>query len=171
MKNRYIYLGGPISGLTYAQAHFWRSPESTFCKMLVNDGWEPLSPMRGKEEFRMDGVLAADFDGGGEAVKRDLADIRKSECVLFNFVSESDKPSIGSLIELGFAYAERKPIIVVTEDRQYDHVFLHFMVRAIVPSIRAAIDEIELIKTGLDYKASQFARLLKEAHPEAVAYE
>lgn len=124
-----VYLAGPITGLRFDEAAEWRE------SFDLPEGWAGLSPLRGKEHLRSDVILASDFDGGSVAVARDLTDIEKCDVVLANFLG-AESISAGTMAEIGFAYANYKPIIVVLEEGSvHDHVFVKHMATSIVPTL------------------------------------
>lgn len=65
---RAVYLGGPITGLTFDDAEGWR--ETIVKRPDWPEGWAALSPMRDKEQFRVDGPLPSTFDEGAAAVRQ-----------------------------------------------------------------------------------------------------
>lgn len=103
-----VYLGGPITGLTFDEATDWRE------QTPLPEGWQGLSPMRDKEKFRIEGPLPSTFDEGSQAVEQDLFDIRVMDVGLWNFLG-AERASIGSCVEIGYAFALAKPIVIVQE--------------------------------------------------------
>lgn len=150
---KHVYLAGPITGLEFDEAKDWRDE---FIEKLARRGWNGLSPMRDKEEFRIKGKLSAFFDEGAAAVDRDLRDIEKSEAVIINF-RDAAAVSLGSSAEMGYAYALGRPIIVVVEGdpgewnkrpegaNPHHHVFTEYMATAIVSSLDDALRALESV--------------------------
>lgn len=150
---KHVYLAGPITGLEFDEAKDWRDD---FIAELKRHGWNGLSPMRDKEEFRIKGKLSAFFDEGAAAVDRDLRDIEKSEAVIINF-RDAQAVSLGSSAEMGYAYALGRPIIVVVEGdpgewnnrpeqaNPHHHVFTEYMATVIVDSLDNALKALESI--------------------------
>lgn len=132
-----VYLAGPITGLHFDEAKDWRD---SFIDRLAAYGWKGLSPMRDKEAFRIKGKLNAFFDEGAAAVERDLQDIRESRAVILNVLG-ADSISLGTMAEMGYAYAEGKPIILVTdgEANPHHHVFTEYMATFVVSSLDDAL--------------------------------
>lgn len=114
-----IYLAGPINGCTDAEANDWR----TKAKQLLAP-YETLDPMardyRGREHERETIV---------EIVEGDKKDIDDSEVVLVYF----EKPSVGTSMEVLYAWEDGKHVVVVNasgktlspwlvyhSDRQFD---------------------------------------------------
>lgn len=111
-----IYLGGPITGLSVAEAFGWREDAT---EILTALGYDVRSPLRGK------GSLQDEFGDEPLTIStntthilkmpyfvRDMYDIDHSGIVIFNFLF-MDKPSIGSMVELGHAHGQGKLIILV----------------------------------------------------------
>lgn len=114
-----IYLAGNITGESYEEATLWRRQVTE----LIGDRAVVLDPMRGKENLSSLTVIGPS-DGDTEAIfHRDLEDVKSSD-ILLAYLSG---PSIGTLFELGYAYALGKHVIVCLEGpmRRYSqHPFL-----------------------------------------------
>ncbi len=138
---RYVYAAGPITGNTFDEAVDWRARLATELWVRTARAWELLSPMRGKEAFRMKGPLPSTFDESKPAVQRDLYDIRRSDAVLVNLVG-ADRVSVGTMCELGYAHAKDKFIVVARShsDRIHDHVFVQELASQVVPTLADAIN-------------------------------
>ncbi len=139
--NRSVYLAGPITGDTYEEARYgWRQEfEDMIYKYNVIldpvDRIKCVSPMRGKEHLldAGDGALSAQADSYDVAIStnkaivtRDYNDVTRTGCMLANLLGVS-KVSIGTMVEFGFAHANRKPIIMVMEKdglNPHDHGFV-----------------------------------------------
>lgn len=163
-----VYLAGPITGLEFDAAKEWRDPSSEFCQRLQALGWETRSPMRDKEKFRVKGKLSAFFDEGAAAVNQDLQDIVEADAVILN-VLDAERVSLGSMAEMGYAYATLTPVIVVTEGEEniHHHVFTDYMAERIVPDLNSAIEA--LVEVHAERKARRngnppYAPPLPELH-------
>lgn len=103
-----VYLAGNIAGLTVKEATYWRDYATPYIESL---GYIILNPMRGKAFNSPDDILG--FSHGeftpNEILERDLSDIRKADIILA-CLSEM---SVGTLFELGYAYALNKDLVVV----------------------------------------------------------
>lgn len=114
-----VYLSGPITGLTYGEARFsWRE---VVAEELGKDGIEVLSPMRHEGHLaEMQDPICPDnlpnhfFSHSKMLVMKDFLDIDVSDIVLVNLLG-AKVVSQGTIIEMGYAYAKQKPIIVVRE--------------------------------------------------------
>lgn len=135
-----VYLGGPITGLTFDEARRWRLHAAA---LLEQRGITSLDPLRGKEELgRTDRPLSSWFDGGLEAVSRDLEDIRFCNVVLLNF-QDCNVASIGTCAEMGYAFSSgMNEVVVVRNTDLYDHVFVDYMADKTFDNLEHALDYI-----------------------------
>ena len=137
-KMKTVYLAGTITGDSYNNATEWRDAA---VKRLESVGLRGLSPMRGKEY--LEGL--EDIADSYEAVMskpqgittRDRFDVANCDLVLVNLLNTS-KVSIGTMIELGWADAYRKPIVLVMED---GNIHDHAMVRQLCGFTVDTLDE------------------------------
>jgi nucleoside 2-deoxyribosyltransferase len=128
---KYVYLCGPIMGLSYASATTWRRAAA---HALALYGVHALDPMRGKEELRaIDGAITARTTPqhgkytSRAIVERDANDIRRASVVLARLDTPHTQPSIGSVAELAWAYMLRIPVVAVLppdESSPYHHPFI-----------------------------------------------
>lgn len=134
-----VYLGGQITGLTFDEARQWRLHATA---KLEEYGITALDPLREKEHLASSDVLTPWFDGGSEAVQRDLWDIRRSDIVLLNF-ENCDHRSIGTCAEMGYAFSSGcAEIVVVRNTETYDHVFVDYMADRTFDHLRGALEYI-----------------------------
>lgn len=139
-----VYLAGPIAGLTYGQSTIWRT---NVAKVLTELGYDVYSPMR----ERLD--LAILFDQEAiphthpsfrDPFERDIHDIDRCDYVLANlWRPEGVGPSVGTLVELGYAKALGKYIIVVAPDGENEHPFIKGVANSLVCTIDEALDLFE----------------------------
>lgn len=121
-----VYLSGPITGLNYGECSEWR-------KQAIEEfrkyGITGVSPMRFKEHLD-DGSILGDADENPlttepALITRDRFDVASCDVLFVNFLGARDV-SIGSLFELAWADAYRKPIVTVMEreGNVHDHKFV-----------------------------------------------
>lgn len=108
-----IYLSGPMSGLTERAAADWRR----FVTLDLQEmGMHAINPMRG-ERFAPGPITSAKsaFKSCShyDVTARDLHDVQKADAVLINLAG-SQEVSIGTIMELAWAYQARVPVVVVT---------------------------------------------------------
>ena len=126
MSKEYVYLAGPITGFTFTEAQDWRTEAA---KALDSDKIETLTPMRGKDFLVKEGVLHSGSYGDTIAsskgiTRRDMNDTTRSSVVLVNLLGAT-KVSIGTVMEIAWAYNHQIPCIVAMEK---DNVHRHAMI-------------------------------------------
>ena len=146
MKN-YVYLAGPITGLTFQGATDWRTHAAA---LLDSDNVECLSPLRGKDFLKNAGVLhAGTYDGilttGKGIMRRDFFDCTRSTAVLVNLLG-AEKISMGTVMELGWCYQAQIPTVVVMENNNiHNHVMVNEACTYTVGSIEQAIETMKFL--------------------------
>lgn len=145
-----VYLCGPIAGCTYDEARYgWRKKLAELIKPEI----PILSPMRQEghlaEVVGELGTFAPDNHAIATQraiVAKDKLDIRQSSLVVANFLG-AERVSIGSVVEIGFASALGKPIVLVIEPEGnvHDHLFVREMSDVRVSSIRDAADIVNAL--------------------------
>jgi nucleoside 2-deoxyribosyltransferase len=126
--SKQVYLGGPITGLSYSEARDGWRPEFAG---LLDISIYPLSPMRQEghlAEIKKISAHSYDYNQLSSAkgiVAKDMLDIERSAIVVFNFLG-AKKISAGSVWEMGYAKRARKPILIIMEPEgnPHDHVFI-----------------------------------------------
>lgn len=126
MQKKSIYLAGPITGKSYQDARYgWRKQ---FVAMLESRGAGHIqchSPMRERDALQDEKFISADcgypsltgFGTSKGILTRDHNDVMNSDLVVANFLGTTSV-SVGTCVEVGFAYAHRKPLIAVLEERK-----------------------------------------------------
>jgi len=118
MTRPLVYLSGGMRGLTGAEARRWRDLASRLLRENYNIG--VLDPMRDLRAIADTDVIRATYDSHNPFLSntgmlhRDYLDVQRCSGVLVNLLNHT-QTSIGSIIEVGWAYALRKPIVVVLE--------------------------------------------------------
>ena len=151
-----IYLAGPITGLSYEDAtNGWRKQ---FTKMMPNH-IICFSPMRGKKYLKKE----TELDGRPDSYRthamatakgittRDRNDVKNTDLMVVNF-QNTERVSIGTCVEFGWADAFRKPLIMITDenDQIHNHIMLHEIAGYIVYSLEEAAElAIALLTPGV----------------------
>lgn len=143
-----VYLAGPITGLTYAEARQWRKefsydlPESIKC----------YCPLRGKNYLSSKRTLTAvatsnkPLSTSKGILSRDHFDVMTCDVLVVNFIGAT-RVSIGTVAEIAWAYNAKKPIVLIMDkDNIHDHDFINEMADFTVQSLNEAK---ELVKTIL----------------------
>lgn len=135
-----VYLAGGITGLTFERAAGWRRE-----LIAAYPEIEWLDPLRGKDHLgNGNRPLPSDFEGDGQiaAVWQDLDDIDRCDAVLMNLMYTSHA-SIGTMAELGYAFAREKPChVAVDEGGVHDHLFVRVLAATISRSLVDAVEEV-----------------------------
>lgn len=111
-----VYLAGPIAGLTYDGAQYWRE---VAIDMLKEHGIDGYSPLRNKRFLRDHGAIGVGQWNNVMAsdrgiMTRDHYDCMTSDAIICNLLS-AEKVTIGSVMEIAWAFAYRKPLVVMME--------------------------------------------------------
>lgn len=143
MSRPVVYLAGPITGHTYDDASDWRSAAE---RRLRVGGLDTASPLRCKEYLRPVGVLEKNYhdlnvlSGPKGITTRDRNDVMRCDLVLA-YMLDAERVSIGTMIELGWADAFRKPIVLVEEKGGlHDHEMASTVAGFQVPTLDEALD-------------------------------
>lgn len=121
-----IYLAGPINGCSDAEAMNWRE----WFKVVATDDIF-VDPM--KRDYR--GKEANDYR---EIVEMDKRDIRSCDVVVVMYA----QPSVGTSMEVLFAWTLGIPVIVIDESKKPLSPWLRYHATAIVASKEAAVEKI-----------------------------
>lgn len=141
-----IYLGGPITGLSWAEATQWRiNLTEKFKDASFGSGrnYVCLSPLRGKEYLSEEQNIKHSYEEHQLSTakminSRDMFDVRRSDLLIVN-LKNAKKVSIGTVLEIGAAYILNKPIItVMEEDNIHRHSMLNEQSTVIVSDIDTA---------------------------------
>ena len=130
-----IYLAGPITGKNWGESENWRDR----FKQALKDTAPHIhgySPLREKSEILKKEVAIADnyantlFSNQRAIMSRDFFDVQTSDAVVANLTG-STIVSIGTVMEMAWAYQRRIPLIVISEfkDGQVANNHNHSMLR------------------------------------------
>lgn len=146
-----VYLAGPISGLSYGDTVNWRDAVTAELKEYCVKG---LSPMRGKA-FLGKATKIADhykeeeyFDVSGTIAAiniRDHNDVYTCDALLVNLLGATTV-SIGTVMEIAWARAYKKPVVLVMEKEGniHEHAMLTYDVIR-VDSLEEGIKQVTQI--------------------------
>lgn len=145
MSRPLVYLSGPITGCTYEGCTDWREYARAHLDLMGADG---LSPMRGKEYLAgkgdildgMSAVVSNFMSQDAAIVTRDRWDTTRCDFLLVNLLG-AKAISIGTMIEIGWADAARKPVILVMEPAGniHEHAFVRQLSGYRVDTLEAAL--------------------------------
>ena len=152
MSRPLVYLAGPIANTAAGQSVEWRVEAH---KWLFNRGIETLSPMRAKEALAR-GPIGDDFHAyenqgvfftSRAIMTRDFNDVKRCDALLVNLLG-AEKASLGTVMELGWAYALQKPVVVAIEPigNPHDrHPMIEETIRFRAPTLEDAIDAVATV--------------------------
>lgn len=149
-----VYLAGPISGLTYDGCTEWRD---SVVQQLADVGIKGLSPMRAKsflkkladakisstgEEYKNLGILAQQKS----IMTRDHYDATTCDVLLVNLLG-AKTPSLGTVMEIAWAYTWQTPIVVAMEKtgNPHEHMMILEAIGFRVESLEEAVDIVKAI--------------------------
>ena len=146
-----VYLCGPITGTKFDQATEWREYgiSKFFPEIIAIDPTRdnPSTTRESEQPDNSERRLNRLYNGA-DVVARDRFDIMRSDIILVNFLG-AEKVSIGSVGEIFWADAWRKPVVIVREKSGniHDHDMLNAIAGWIFNDLDPAIEKIkQLIK-------------------------
>lgn len=125
-----VYLAGPINGCTDEECRDWREYVKTRLPLTIDP---MVRDYRGIEDEKW-----------REIVEGDKADIDRCHVVLVNY----DKPSVGTAMEILYAWERNKPVVVVAKPGTRISPWLRFHSWDIVDSFEKAIVIILTLEPG-----------------------
>ncbi len=145
------YTAGPITGFSYGEVTAWRE---IVAKALNSVGIDVYSPLRGKSYLEGLGPLSVDADTHADGVHvgpkgvmvRDHLDCTRADIVIA-YLPESTRPSLGTVMEISWAFDRRIPVVAVTpKDSLY---FKHPMISEAISYRVDTIEQAITIAIGL----------------------
>jgi len=134
-----VYLAGPITGLSFDNCTDWRDQ----VKGWLDPDITAYSPLRAKSYLLGQTTVKDSYDEYILSTQRgiytrDLYDCRNRDLLFVNFLG-AKKVSIGTVMELAWATAFNKPIVLVMEKE--GNVHEHSMVREACPMRVETLEE------------------------------
>lgn len=110
-----IYLAGPITGCSWNESEDWRDE----FKGIKIPNVECFSPLRGKQYLQHETQISDRYDemtmSSAKAImSRDFFDVSTSAAIVVN-LRNAKRVSIGTVMEIAWAYQRRIPIIAILE--------------------------------------------------------
>jgi len=138
MKQYLLYCAGAITGISYAGSTDWREYVSKQLPPFIT----AVSPMRGKKYLSQEKSIRAAYEeiplsSQKGIMTRDRMDVMRCDMILVNLLG-TEKVSIGSVMEVAWADAFRKPVILIMEK---DNLHSHPMLREAAGFIVSDLDE------------------------------
>lgn len=118
-----LYLCGPINGCTDEECKDWRE--------YLKSKWDgpTLDPMR--RDYR-----GREAESVNEIVEFDKIDVTNSDAILVNY----DKPSVGTSMEILYAWERGKLVVVVAREGTNISPWLRYHSHAIRPTFEGALE-------------------------------
>jgi len=141
-----VYTAGPITGCDHSGATEWRE--------FIREGLKPyeintISPMRGKKALEPNQKYVAAITRGltdplctSDGINtRDYNDVKRADLLIVNMLG-AKKVSIGTVMEVAWARAFGKPVILIMEEEGnvHDHWMFKFPCGFIVQTFEDAIE-------------------------------
>lgn len=141
-----VYLAGLITGAVLDKCVEWRKQIRNHYDNWKGEGKYPivwLDPLNSGELDNITPDGLASNISAGMIVAKDMLSVRNSDIVVANLDRFGhDRPLTGTLIELGWAHIEHKPIIVITKDDYYkNHPFIKIMSADVVSSVEELLEK------------------------------
>ena len=134
-----VYLSGPISGLTYKAGQDWRE----YAARILAPRIACYSPLRAHRHLDGEGELRGAYPTHPLTTSMALTARARHDCqacdLLLVNLAGATEVSIGTCIELGWADAFRKPIVLVMEP--HGNVHDHPLVRGVCAFQVATLEE------------------------------
>jgi nucleoside 2-deoxyribosyltransferase len=152
MKTTYrdflVYCAGPISGLHYTEGQSWRE----YVAKNLPEEIRAISPLRAKsEKLARVGIIVDSYEDNPLTstkgiTTRDRLDCTRADAVLVNLLGATTV-SVGTCIELGWADANRIPVVLVIETRGnlHDHPMVRDIAGFRVETLDEAIAVLEAV--------------------------
>lgn len=147
MREYLVYAVGPVTGLGFDQANEWRE----YADEKLQPRIRIINPLRGQRQWvKTSIILECDNDHSRTSApalaRYSKFDVKRCDAILANFL-EAQMVSRLSLVEIGWANAFDKPIVVVMEK---DNIHYHEVFVDICGIVVKSLDEgIEILKTLL----------------------
>lgn len=135
-----VYLAGPIGGLNYDEACHWRNRATV---ILADSNIRAYSPLRYKEFLRNHGTLTTQpYTEHPLATRRGILTRDHWDCMtadlILVYLKGAPAVSMGTVMEIAFGHAYRKPIVAVMEQ---GNVHEHAMVSEAIDFRVDTLDE------------------------------
>lgn len=148
-----VYLAGGIAGLSGRETVGWRIDAAAQLKCRHVD---TLSPMRAKFQLSQQPRISTNFNDYAHRgvfytsrgiMTRDFNDVMRCDALLVNLLGLT-KPSLGTIMELAWAYALQKPAVVAIEasgNPHDSHPMLHEAMPFRIETLDEAVDAVAVI--------------------------
>lgn len=154
-----VYLAGPITGASWNQSEDWRDQIKEEAKIRPEffEDVKFYSPLRGKDYLRNESEIGDSysqfkFSTPHAIMIRDHHDVQTCDVVIANLTGAT-RVSIGTVMEIAWAYAYRKPVICIMEPAEKQ-------VTGFEPSVGKNIHEHSMLNEAIYYRAESVEEAL-----------
>jgi nucleoside 2-deoxyribosyltransferase len=146
MKEFLLYCAGPILGTSYEESAKWRKYVAKKLPPYI----KAVSPLRGKNYLIGETNMQHSHEdmplsSRKGIVCRDRMDVMRADMILVNFLG-AKKVSIGTVMEIAWADALRKPIVLVMRGNNvHSHSMIEEVSGFIVPDLDQAISVVTAV--------------------------
>lgn len=160
---KYIYLAGPILGCTKSEASDWRNGVQQEINYRLGGGMMPMkSPITCISPLRCEPIIGERYEAGYNDPKFGTAraigaknhfDTKQADMVLAFLPKppEDRHQSYGTIVEIGWAKALEKPVIVVSDDSSIaEHPVIQYCADWFLPDLVSAVDVIVGLLAGYE---------------------
>lgn len=142
------YLAGPISGTSYDGCTDWRDYATKILSYLNIQG---LSPMRGKDYLSDEKQIGDSYEEhvlscSRGIMTRDFFDCKRADILIVNFLG-AERASLGTAMEIAWAYQNNTPVIAVMEETGniHDHAMIREAIGYRVTTLDRAIEVADIV--------------------------
>jgi len=132
-----IYLAGPMESTTLSALDEWRQ----LAIRKLRD-WKPGMRIINPVDLSVFGDPDHPLYADKAVLQRDLQHVQQSTLVLAN-LQTANKVSIGTVMEIAWAYQAQIPVIAIADPKYHDHCMIRGASIAIVEDLASALDLIE----------------------------
>ena len=147
MNKSLVYLSGPITGLSYGTSIDWRE----YATKSFPPHIQGVSPMRGHRMLDglgsiTDHIMEHPYRTDAAINRRDKFDTLRADAVLVNLLG-AQRVSIGTVLEIGWAYDHNIPVVVAIEPEGnvHEHAMLRDAFTIRVSSLDEAIEAVTAV--------------------------
>jgi len=152
-SNGLVYLAGPIAGISGNEAIDWREDASFF---FTTVGIDTRDPMRAKHVLLNHASISRtfhDYENLGTfftskgIMTRDFNDVKQADVLLVNLLG-AKTPSLGTIMEMAWAFALQKPCVVAIEatgNPHDNHPMIHEAMSFRVSTLKEAMTSVSII--------------------------
>lgn len=144
---RLVYLAGPITGYSFTEATDWRERAISELELRSGGTIVGVSPLRKKSYLKHENNLGHSYEDWPLSSQRgifarDRYDCKRADAILV-YLADSQKVSIGTVMEIAWGVDNNIPIVLVMEKgNTHDHPMIREACPFIVDTLEYGIDVI-----------------------------